>query len=105
MRAAIAALTVAGRSPTAASSPSAATSSSMNKGLPSAVSTTFVIVEGSAPVSRVPTTWVASTVVRGSSDSIVAPTMPAPQVGRTSRNSGRASARNATGWSLTWEIR
>ena len=37
--------------------------------------------------------------VSGSSGSVVWPIMPAPHVGRASRNSGRASARNATGWS------
>ena len=60
IRAAIAARTVAGRSPSAASSPSAATSSSRNSGFPSAVATTFATVDGSAPASNVPTTSVAS---------------------------------------------
>ena len=106
MREAIASRTVLGSSVTpCAPSATDAASSSMNSGFPSATSINWRTVASDESPSVAVATAAASSADNGSSGIVVCESKPAPQVGRVSRSSGRASARNATGTSRTWVVR
>ena len=92
-REAMAARTVVGKpEPSSCPSATAAVSSSMNSGLPSAVSASRLTVSlpPAASASRFPASAAASTLDRGSSPITVCAKRPLPQPGRWSMNSGRA---------------